>query len=668
MLYDVARKYYMGSDDQMERINFFSCEDGMTNHFLSLVPTRLDELLAIPLQRAIAPDDAMELFSIQKYLECPLLFQNIKHDWLKNGQEMLRMIKRELGDLLRTLPTSSLVAMLNDVDVLYREFYWEFLLRYGASKRLSNADFAQLLRSKNFNLRELLTCKMLVEGFSQPIREHMFNNPHCAEVIIDYFETDDSSRLLKMPQGLTTQEISDIINRYVDLPDAHPNYLRIIFRSRKQGIFALDENTKLKAKTRLESLYESWRQQGLTDNMEGFVTIDNSISEGLGRKVTMVDGVYYHKYSRQWIAGNLDYPTLLNNFIYLFNFTNQRMMIWLASRPHENDLFDVLSTKSKFEYSKNDAFRTRNASAIMSMNAYYQELLHYNICLEDVIAWFFHTYLPEEFDVHGFTFHIPNKDSSYLDKIRSVLPEIESILHQFRCYLEKGKIDDEVIALYSDAVEYADISSQINGKYAYLCDENTRRVRNLLFSDQSILGYLDLNRLNLSRFIDWISEGSQEMSQKSQAIEESIDWLIMKRYIMRDSDGKLLVDNKTRVKLMEIFLQEDAIPILALPTQYRFEIERMLEDDMVYLETKLFARQESDYFNYMLKSKYNNGPTLRNKYIHGTQGRQERYPGQHHVDYMTVLVMLILVIIKINDDFCLQNPPKMPKKEELSLI
>ena len=53
------------------------------------------------------------------------------------------------------------------------------------------------------------------------------------------------------------------------------------------------------------------------------------------------------------------------------------------------------------------------------------------------------------------------------------------------------------------------------------------------------------------------------------------------------------------------------------------------------------------------KSEYSNGLDLRNKYIHST------YPtdvNQQEYDYINLLKIMVIVILKINEEFCLMNP------------
>ena len=59
------------------------------------------------------------------------------------------------------------------------------------------------------------------------------------------------------------------------------------------------------------------------------------------------------------------------------------------------------------------------------------------------------------------------------------------------------------------------------------------------------------------------------------------------------------------------------------------------------------------YLNYMLnKSEYSNGVDLRNKYSHDTCSLKEEVQIQ---DYIELLKIMVLIIIKINEEFCLRE-------------
>lgn len=81
-------------------------------------------------------------------------------------------------------------------------------------------------------------------------------------------------------------------------------------------------------------------------------------------------------------------------------------------------------------------------------------------------------------------------------------------------------------------------------------------------------------------------------------------------------------------------------------------IDILIEKGILIYANKLFSKPESDYLNYIFnKADFSNGLDLRNKYIHGTQALDESI---HKNDYYIILRMLVLCILKINDELCLE--------------
>lgn len=79
-------------------------------------------------------------------------------------------------------------------------------------------------------------------------------------------------------------------------------------------------------------------------------------------------------------------------------------------------------------------------------------------------------------------------------------------------------------------------------------------------------------------------------------------------------------------------------------------IEEMISAGDLRVGSTLFTEPERDYLNYMLnKSEFSDGLDLRNKYIHSTYPQDEE---EQKKDYITLLKLMILVITKINDEFC----------------
>ena len=79
----------------------------------------------------------------------------------------------------------------------------------------------------------------------------------------------------------------------------------------------------------------------------------------------------------------------------------------------------------------------------------------------------------------------------------------------------------------------------------------------------------------------------------------------------------------------------------------------MSAEDIRY-ENTLFSKPEQDYLNYVLnKSEFSNGLDLRNRYSHDTCSLDEKTQSQ---DYLELLKIMVFIIIKINEEFCINNP------------
>ena len=62
------------------------------------------------------------------------------------------------------------------------------------------------------------------------------------------------------------------------------------------------------------------------------------------------------------------------------------------------------------------------------------------------------------------------------------------------------------------------------------------------------------------------------------------------------------------------------------------------------------------YLNYILnKADFSNGLDLRNKYLHGSYTHDEE---EQENDYDQMLLVIALVIMKINQEFCMKFPIK----------
>lgn len=82
-------------------------------------------------------------------------------------------------------------------------------------------------------------------------------------------------------------------------------------------------------------------------------------------------------------------------------------------------------------------------------------------------------------------------------------------------------------------------------------------------------------------------------------------------------------------------------------------MKKMIDNREVQVSSKLLSKPEVQYIDYILnKREFSNGLDLRNKYIHDSISKDET---RQNYDYAILVKIMIILIIKINEEFCLRD-------------
>lgn len=111
-----------------------------------------------------------------------------------------------------------------------------------------------------------------------------------------------------------------------------------------------------------------------------------------------------------------------------------------------------------------------------------------DVRLESALEWVFNRYFEEEFGIKGFTLSLPVKEATWLDKCKSIGPEIERAVKAYVVYAKRGEIDDAYFP-YENVKSFMDLPS-LNGAKYVVAGELFQSRGFHLFSDQSMLAYI----------------------------------------------------------------------------------------------------------------------------------------------------------------------------------
>ena len=312
--------------------------------------------------------------------------------------------------------------------------------------------------------------------------------------------------------------------------------------------------------------------------------------------------------------------------------------------------------RSKKAYVTGSGFDRKDILSRLQLTAYYAELKRIDIRLEDVIEWFFKDYLVNEFGISGFNIKMPSENSLYLEKCTTILPQMESILKQFSMYVNDGDIDQELLQMSSNHLFFKDIPSLLNKKYVYGYGDEFKLATYYFFSDQCMLSYIEKVEDRYKNFYELLRNEKVNINDYREYLQNDLNWLINNHYIRIDNEGYIEIYDDKKIYILNDLCNNEFISYWKYPSEMRETIDIMELKNIINFESSLFSKPECDYFNYYLnRASFNNGLNLRNNYSHGTQPNGDEDEKTHESNYMIFLRLVILIIIKVNDEVCLND-------------
>ncbi|WP_430109284.1 hypothetical protein [Paenibacillus sp. B1-33] len=637
----------------MNRIKYYSINDLLNGRNLRKCKALLHEY-DDNRREVQGINDMIELYNIKKYFDNKVYLVDWTADIITNLETIISKHFGIVARFIKTINNDNLLRTYNEIERIYKDDFWELIDKFKAYENVTFDYFQEFLSTTNVLLRELLKCKNITNHYGEIIRDKMLYDSSSAELLLDKYELKHlrEPQPMYFPKELTNSNKETIITNYLDSEEPNLNYVRLIasIQSSKDKL-EISAKTLLKAKRKAEELEKHYFEENAGMPIETSVSFSKKQDEEV--KLTFEGQIISASYSSKWIEENSDFPTLLNNFIYLFEFVDLQMRSMLVNKISEMGVFErYIFTSSQNAYTIGCAFERKNILSLLQMSGYYHQLFSIGIRLEEVIEWFFEEYLLAEFDAHNFKVKMPSTNSLFLEKCTNIMPALESVLKQFILFVEEGHIDFELLEIRSEHLIYRNIPSLVNKKYVYGLGDEFNYLMYLFFSDQSSLGYYEKSDKSYTNFFELLTEEKLILSEIEDYNVTKVEWLIEHEYLKIDEDGYIVFKDEHLVLLLYDFYMNEVVCYWKCSEYKRKLIDGLERRNVIEFESSLFSRQEVDYINYTLnKSQFNNGLDLRNKYSH-TQPNIADDEGIHNENYLIFLRLFILAVIKINDDFC----------------
>jgi len=648
----VEGRLVRGEGQDARRVLFFGAGDLAAGVHVE----RVAEIVAQfdPADAPLDITDVLELHHVQLYLEKGILPRAFTAQRVQEAQAQVPRLRGTIARFFSTIDNSNVAAVVADINREYHRTLIDLLGRSRAFDRCDAVRMLDALRATGVGLVTMLTSNKLVEAYDLEVRTELLAHAKNAEYLVSKYLYEGGREEIRLPPSFTPADGRDLMDRYIESADANPNYVGLIESAPVSQLSGVDAKLKLKAKRRGAEMNAEFfkTNAGMRTGCE--LTVSESqyepVSVELDEMVTKVT------FSSRWLEETTDYPSILNNVQHVFGFADGECLLTLPAYPADMSVLERhLGMRGKTDYHFGIWFRTADTKSLLEVRMLHGFLRSRDIDLEEVISWFFGEYLAEEFGAENFSFTPSGGGTTYLQKVRHLFAEMESVANQFSLYVQDGELDRELLAISADQVRYKLLPTLVEGKYLYATVETEIvNVLHLLFSDQSLLNYInqDLRDDNAAQLLMRHEVAYTDFEEYQK---EPLDYLLSLG-VLEDTGMRVQLADAEQYVILRSLFHTEAASYFHLPPAGRAMADAMVARGWITRRSTLLSEAEGKYFNYFLNNvDFSNGPQLRNKYAHGSQpdsGGEDAY----YRDYLIALRLVLALVIKINDDFCLAAP------------
>ncbi len=613
---------------------------------------RLDTILA-NFDNMHLIDDIMEIYNVVEYIENIDAIDGMLEQDKLQYRTHLSSLKRKIGAYFANITSDNFDEQIKIIDTHYARDFWCIMCSFKKIEGITHEKFKSYLDENPHHVNDILTQKDLSKRFSDVIYRHLLEQPYAIRFIISsLFERQRQPQPTEyIRQTFSSEQLKALFIAYIESERPHINMLKLLRVSQNDMQVGLDDEVRLMAKRKEQVLIDELSKSASAIHTDGKIGVSFRDADNISELITE-NGDKIIVYDRRWIYENTDYPTLLNNFIYMFGYTDLHFRSTFPINRHQiSALEDVFTVKGIKTYRDSTTFSMMSDFCSLQLRGYLVELQRINVDIESIFKWFFEVYLLSEFAVTGFSYNTPSAGTSYLEKCKNIASEMERVLKQYRLYSKYGTIDAELFEMSSEHIIFSQLISLQEKKYVYAKNEQVIRCANDLFSNQ-MLCFSDDGSLNGYEIFCEALLALGKIDKK--LLDRNFQQEALQRLIsfgaISDMDGFYTINNPQAVVLRHLFDKG------VLCYNYCESLQNILDDLMERGDLSegktLFSIPEQQYLDFILnKATYSDGLDLRNKYSHGTTSTSE---AKHFENYLEFLKIMVLIIIKINEEFCLK--------------
>lgn len=593
--------------------------------------------------------DIIEIYHIN------LILENVSFskDAPKETLELIKIWKPKFNSILaknlQTLSEDSIISEMQDISREYFKSMIELENKYKC-KLFSLSVLSKVLDYHPYYLFYILKSKHLVSKYCHFLHDFLISSPNATDILLK--EKEEGLNL--KPLHLTSAEIEGVLNEYLSEPEPNLNVLRSILYHKNTDVITIPPYIRLAAKKREAEISSSIALNHTS--MSFRVSVSTSVEQ---------EEAIILKDCSQAITTYVINPNIIKNWsfsdvISQLNLFDNNGNFTLLNHKSDISIFEeliVLNPKANHIYPLPISTKIAHMKLMTLFTAVIQIIDSVGAGYFNILRNEYQNELKNKYNYPGLPLCTLTNGNSLIEKIRSIIPEIENILHQYSMFVKTGIIDSELLSIENfDRIDF--VPSSLPHNIIYFNDEDkTKEIFYILFSDQCLISYHLDKEDNFDNLYDyiisaWFKNDQISIANLSQHHKNSLQVLENNGFIKINKDIILPI-NIEKWFIYHFLYNIGGINFYRNILQIRQYLENGIMSREFRGENTLFSKEECDYLNYILNdSKFTNGMKLRNKYMHGKGAYDE---AALHMDYVYVLYVLTLIIGRINDDLFIKK-------------
>lgn len=598
-------------------------------------------------------NEVLEMYNIQLYIKAGCALRSWTDDDENTFKETVKTFKPFIVAYVNGLNDDNFTAEYEQVEEALKSSFWKVFAMYRAYERVSSEQIEYVLKKESGVIDMLLEHQVIVKAYDKVLGDYMRGNRDCIELLLSAFllQLDNPDKKPYIPSSLTLKDRDELITAFVDSSTPNISLLRIIEQAKDSNDLQISAGNRLKAKRKAENLYGQMMEKAIRFPYSISIELQNSPKDWAVRLMTRVNNDYKLCYNERLLK-DYDDERLITMFADHYEYIDKTMQLTMPfNYVTDMVLLEFLSGyHGKRDYPITSAFNLKQQMAVMQMSFHRQYLKGRGKRLEDLLVWFYEESLKNKYGYPSGKMRLAAEGVTVVEKIRTLIPEIEAVLKRYDLYANEGRVDEGLLNYYK-GVHFTETKSVLAKKYAYGVD-GSRDVFlpiRLLFQPGAVMDRLPDGFDGERNLFNTIRHCRVKYDDYREWQRENLDYLIGQGLIGKDVNDVLKLVNEARVAVLYDIHHDRAISYWTHPKVVQDEIDVMLGQGLLYTEDKLFSKPEQEYLNFLLNDKqFTNGPAIRNAYAHGdTPNVAEE---AHEAAYNYLLIVLVCVLLKIQSE------------------